>query len=163
MIIFVYIASIALLIFYQKIKKFKGTKSDITLYGLFMNLNTKDLLKIIVNIIKYTAIIYCAWGSNIEIITYLIIIGITTVIYIVLQSRLKDLNIELISTIMISIALYANHILSSYITDVETDISTQVIRILISAFITVYAIYFFFRTYNEIMQSHMQRIRRKQK
>ena len=77
MIIFVYIASIALLIFYQKIKKFKGTKSDITLYGLFMNLNTKDLLKIIVNIIKYTAIIYCAWGSNIEIITYLIIIGIT--------------------------------------------------------------------------------------
>lgn len=163
MIMFLCIASLILLILYQKIKKFNSSKSDITLYGLFINLNTKDLLKITVNIIKYTTIIYCTWGYHIEIMTYLIMIAITTIIYIVLQSRLKDLNIELVNMIMILIALYASHILGSYIADVETELSTQVIQILISTFITVYSIYFFFRTYDEIMQSHMLRIRRKQK
>lgn len=156
MILFLCIATILLLLLYNKIKSFKpNNSSDITLYGLFMNSTNEDILKIIFNVIKYTAIIYCAWAYRNDVMIYLVMIIITTVGYIILQWNFKGAIVEILNTIVITTSLYVIHIFGNYMLEIEANLYMKLIQILISIFITIYAMYFFFKDYDEMMKYHI--------
>ena len=142
-------------IMYLVTKKFNIHKKSVILSGMFMGLSNKQIIMIISIFIRTFLVIFtdCVYTKNI--LLYLLMIAISSIIFAILNY--KKAILEIVSTIAQIIALYLINILTSYMIEESNDPYVLVIKICLIIFLIVYAIYFFLRNFEDIITNHKRR------
>ncbi len=142
-------------IMYLVTKKFNIHKKSVILSGMFMGLSNKQIIMIISIFIRTFLVIFTACVYTKNILLYLLMIAISSIIFAILNY--KKAILEIVSTIAQIIALYLINILTSYMIEESNDPYVLVIKICLIIFLIVYAIYFFLRNFEDIITNHKRR------
>lgn len=142
-------------IMYLVTKKFNIHKKSVILSGMFMGLSNKQIIMIISIFIRTFLVIFTACVYTKNILLYLLMIAISSIIFAILNY--KKTILEIVSTIAQIIALYLINILTSYMIEESNDPYVLVIKICLIIFLIVYAIYFFLRNFEDIITNHKRR------
>ena len=142
-------------IMYLITKKFNIHKKSVILCGMFMGLSNKQILMIISIFIRTFLVIFTACVYSKSILLYLIMIAITSIVYVILNY--KKAILEIVSLVAQIVALYLINILTSYMIEESNDTYVLVIKICLIIFLTVYAIYFFLKNFEDIITNHKRR------
>lgn len=147
------------IIFYIKTDSFKGTPTEIKLYGMLSSMRNIDAIILAFSMIQITVICYAAIAKEIDLKTYGIIIAITSAILILYN--IKSLLIELLSLGAQIVAIYFNQMLFKYRIQVTDDIAVRIIQAVLIIFIILYAIYSFLLHIESITKKNIN-VRRNQ-
>ena len=142
-------------IMYLVTKKFNIHKKSVILSGMFMGLSNKQIIMIISIFIRTFLVIFTACVYTKNILLYLLMIAISSIIFAILNY--KKAILDIVSTIAQIIALYLINILTSYMIEESNDPYVLVIKICLIIFLIVYAIYFFLRNFEDIITNHKRR------
>ena len=142
-------------IMYLVTKKFNIHKKSVILSVMFMGLCKKQSIMIISVFIRTFLVIFTACVYTKNILLYLLMIAISSIIFAILNY--KKAILEIVSTIAQIIALYLINILTSYMIEESNDPYVLVIKICLIIFLIVYAIYFFLRNFEDIITNHKRR------
>lgn len=142
-------------IMYLVTKKFNIHKKSVILSGMFMGLSNKQIIMIISILIRTFLVIFTACVYTKNILLYLLMIAISSIIFAILNY--KKAILEIVSTIAQIIALYLINILTSYMIEESNDPYVLVIKICLIIFLIVYAIYFFLKNFEDIITNHKRR------
>lgn len=142
-------------IMYLVTKKFNIHKKSVILSGMFMGLSNKQIIMIISIFIRTFLVIFTACVYTKNILLYLLMIAISSIIFAILNY--KKAILEIVSTIAQIIALYLINILTSYMIEESNDPYVLVIKICLIIFLIVYAIYFFLKNFEDIITNHKRR------
>ena len=142
-------------IMYLVTKKFNIHKKSVILSGMFMGLSNKQIIMIISIFIRTFLVIFTACVYSKNILLYLLMIAISSIIFAILNY--KKAILEIVSTIAQIIALYLINILTSYMIEESNDPYVLVIKICLIIFLIVYAIYFFLKNFEDIITNHKRR------
>ena len=142
-------------IMYLVTKKFNIRKKSVILSGMFMGLSNKQIIMIISIFIRTFLVIFTACVYTKNILLYLLMIAISSIIFAILNY--KKAILEIVSTIAQIIALYLINILTSYMIEESNDPYVLVIKICLIIFLIVYAIYFFLKNFEDIITNHKRR------
>jgi membrane protein len=142
-------------IMYLVTKKFNIHKKSVILSGMFMGLSNKQIIMIISIFIRTFLVIFTACVYTKNILLYLLMIAISSIIFAILNY--KKTILEIVSTIAQIIALYLINILTSYMIEESNDPYVLVIKICLIIFLIVYAIYFFLKNFEDIITNHKRR------
>lgn len=142
-------------IMYLVTKKFNIHKKSVILSGMFMGLSNKQIIMIISIFIRTFLVIFTACVYTKNILLYLLMIAISSIIFAILNY--KKAILEIVSTIAQIIALYLINILTSYMIEESNDPYVLVIKICLIIFLIVYAIYFFLKNLEDIITNHKRR------
>lgn len=142
-------------IMYLVTKKFNIHKKSVILSGMFMGLSNKQIIMIISILIRTFLVIFTACVYSKNILLYLLMIAISSIIFAILNYKKSIL--EIVSTIAQIIALYLINILTSYMIEESNDPYVLVIKICLIIFLIVYAIYFFLKNFEDIITNHKRR------
>lgn len=142
-------------IMYLVTKKFNIHKKSVILSGMFMGLSNKQIIMIISIFIRTFLVIFTACVYTKNILLYLLMIAISSIIFAILNY--KKAILEIVSTIAQIIALYLINILQSYMIEESNDPYVLVIKICLIIFLIVYAIYFFLKNFEDIITNHKRR------
>lgn len=142
-------------IMYLVTKKFNIHKKSVILSGMFMGLSNKQIIMIISIFIRTFLVIFTACVYTKNILLYLLMIAISSIIFAILNYKKSIL--EIVSTIAQIIALYLINILTSYMIEESNDPYVLVIKICLIIFLIVYAIYFFLKNFEDIITNHKRR------
>lgn len=142
-------------IMYLVTKKFNIHKKSVILSGMFMGLSNKQIIMIISIFIRTFLVIFTACVYTKNILLYLLMISISSIIFAILNY--KKAILEIVSTIAQIIALYLINILTSYMIEESNDPYVLVIKICLIIFLIVYAIYFFLKNFEDIITNHKRR------
>ena len=140
-------------IMYLVTKKFNIHKKSVILSGMFMGLSNKQIIMIISIFIRTFLVIFTACVYTKNILLYLLMIAISSIIFAILNYKKSIL--EIVSTQII--ALYLINILTSYMIEESNDPYVLVIKICLIIFLIVYAIYFFLKNFEDIITNHKRR------
>lgn len=140
---------------YLVTKKFNIHKKSVILSGMFMGLSNKQIIMIISIFIRTFLVIFTACVYTKNILLYLLMIAISSIIFAILNY--KKAILEIVSTIAQIIALYLINILTSYMIEESNDPYVLVIKICLIIFLIVYAIYFFLKNFEDIITNHKRR------
>ena len=142
-------------IMYLVTKKFNIHKKSVILSGMFMGLSNKQIIMIISILIRTFLVIFTACVYSKNILLYLLMIAISSIIFAILNY--KKAILEIVSTVAQIIALYLINILTSYMIEESNDPYVLVIKICLIVFLIVYAIYFFLKNFEDIITNHKRR------
>ena len=142
-------------IMYLVTKKFNIHKKSVILSGMFMGLSNKQIIMIISILIRTFLVIFTACVYSKNILLYLLMIAISSMVFAILNYKKSIL--EIVSTIAQIIALYLINILTSYMIEESNDPYVLVIKICLIIFLIVYAIYFFLKNFEDIITNHKRR------
>lgn len=142
-------------IMYLVTKKFNIHKKSVILSGMFMGLSNKQIIMIISILIRTFLVIFTACVYSKNILLYLLMIAISSIIFAILNY--KKAILEIVSTVAQIIALYLINILTSYMIEESNDPYVLVIKICLIVFLIVYATYFFLKNFEDIITNHKRR------
>lgn len=142
-------------IMYLVTKKFNIHKKSVILSGMFMRLSNKQIIMIISILIRTFLVIFTACVYSKNILLYLLMIAISSIIFAILNY--KKAILEIVSTVAQIIALYLINILTSYMIEESNDPYVLVIKICLIVFLIVYATYFFLKNFEDIITNHKRR------
>lgn len=142
-------------IMYLVTKKFNIHKKSVILSGMFMGLSNRQIIMIISILIRTFLVIFTACVYSKNILLYLLMIAISSMVFAILNYKKSIL--EIVSTIAQIIALYLINILTSYMIEESNDPYVLVIKICLIIFLIVYAIYFFLKNFEDIITNHKRR------
>lgn len=142
-------------IMYLVTKKFNIHKKSVILSGMFMGLSNKQIIMIISILIRTFLVIFTACVCSKNILLYLLMIAISSIIFAILNY--KKAILEIVSTVAQIIALYLINILTSYMIEESNDPYVLVIKICLIVFLIVYATYFFLKNFEDIITNHKRR------
>lgn len=142
-------------IMYLVTKKFNIHKKSVILSGMFMGLSNKQIIMIISILIRTFLVIFTACVYSKNILLYLLMIAISSIIFAILNY--KKAILEIVSTVAQIIALYLINILTSYMIEESNDPYVLVIKICLIIFLIVYATYFFLKNFEDIITNHKRR------
>ena len=142
-------------IMYLVTKKFNIHKKSVILSGMFMGLSNKQIIMIISILIRTFLVIFTACVYSKNILLYLLMIAISSIIFAILNY--KKAILEIVSTVAQIIALYLINVLTSYMIEESNDPYVLVIKICLIVFLIVYATYFFLKNFEDIITNHKRR------
>lgn len=142
-------------IMYLVTKKFNIHKKSVILSGMFMGLSNKQIIMIISILIRTFLVIFTACVYSKNILLYLLMIAISSIIFAILNY--KKAILEIVSTVAQIIVLYLINILTSYMIEESNDPYVLVIKICLIVFLIVYATYFFLKNFEDIITNHKRR------
>lgn len=151
-------------IMYLATKNFNIHKKSVMLSGMFMGLSNKQIVMIISIFIRTFLVIFTACVYTKNILLYLVMIAISSIVFAILNY--KKAILEIVSAGAQIIALYLINILTSYMIEESNDTYVLVIKICLIVFLIVYAVYFFLKNFEDIITNHKRRMvdgRRKEK
>lgn len=151
LLLFLVIIILSFLVLYFITKKSKISQNDIKIYGMFVDLRSRDIIMLSAITIRTFLMIVCSCKYIKEIIIYLLMIMIASLVYIIFKFSLKSAVFETINMIAQIFSIYLINILSGYLIEVENDIYVNAIKIFLMIFIIMYAIYSFLRNFEEII------------
>lgn len=155
LLIFLVAIIIISFIMYFSTKKFNIHKKGVMLCGMFMSLKNSQILMIIAIMIRTFLVVFTACVYTKNILLYLIMILISSLVYAILNYR--KAIFELISTSAQVVALYLINVLSNYMIEVNNDTYVLVIKICLIIFIIMYASYFFLKNFEDIITKNNKR------
>lgn len=130
--------------------KLKLNKFDAFIYGLFLKLKNIDIVLISLLIVRLFIIYYTSFVYSKQVIINIIMVGITSLLYIILSLNIKKGIFELINSAILSFALFLVNSLAGYIIDIGGEIYIVIIKALLSVFISIYATYFTLRNIEDV-------------
>ena len=142
-------------IMYLVTRKFNIHKKSVMVSGMFMGLSNKQIIMIISILIRTFLVIFTACVYSKNILLYLLMIAISSIIFAILNY--KKAILEIVSTVAQIIALYLINILTSYMIEESNDPYVLVIKICLIVFLIVYATYFFLKNFEDIITNHKRR------
>ena len=154
------ISTVVGFVFYRVVRKDKLDTKDIKNYGLFINLNNIEIIILCISFCKMIAIIYGAFEMTENYIVYIMIL-ITSVI--ILLYDIRKIIRQGINCLAPIIILYMIYTLYNYQIDVENNIYIAGIRIILMAFISIYAIQVFLNDLEDITNKSIRRIANEKK
>lgn len=143
-------------IIYLITKKFDIHRKSVMVCGMFMGLSNKQIIMIISIFIRTFLVIFTACVYSKNILLYLLMIAISSIVFAILNYRKAIL--EIVSTGAQIVALYLINILTSYMIEESNDTYVLVIKICLIVFLIVYAMYFFLKNFEDIITNHKRRM-----
>ena len=155
LIIFLVVVMLVSFILYKITKKFNIHKKSVMLCGMLTSLKNTQLIMITAIIIRTFLVMFTAIFYTKNILLYLIMIILSSLVYAIFHYR--KAIFEIISTSAQIIALYLIHILSNYMIEVSNDPYVLAIKICLIIFIIMYASYFFLKNFEDVITKEKRR------
>jgi hypothetical protein len=145
------------ILFYLGIRKFNQEKKiKVILYGLLLNINNVDVVKLSIIIIKtYLSVFAIMVVDEITIAICMIMICILTVIYLIL-SRKKILK-EIIYTCMQLAMIFFIYLMNSYLSNIEYSQFILIVKTIITVFALMSITYLFLTDINILSENRMDK------
>ena len=151
-IVFPIFIAIVYLLFRKNIKK-GINNSNIKFYGLFIELNNKDIISISLLLLEYFIVIVSLFITEFTIIN-IIILFLPIIIFDIINGYFMKIFIDIINYSLIFFILYSKNIFFSYLIDVGNYWYVNIIIFLLSIFITIYMSFIFLRNFNSIVKNN---------
>lgn len=153
-IMITFLMSIMLLgcILYTKTKVFKGTEREIRLYGMLMGMNRLDIIIIAIQFIQAITFTYAAIIKQVDVKLYAIMLAITTGFYVLY--KIRSIFFESMSLLTQIIAIYLNQTLYQYTIETKENPFVQVLQVILTTFMILYAIYAFLTHLDGVIQQN---------
>ena len=151
-IIFFILIMVLGIISYFSTRKFNIHKKRVMFIGMLARLNKRQIIMLSSILIRTYLIIFCALYYSSNIFIYLLMIAIAEAVYIIFN--IKKAIFETINTIAQIILLYIINVLVNYRIEIANEKFVMQIQIILSIFIIMYAIYFLFKNFEEIITIH---------
>ena len=137
---------------YLYTKSFEMKDGKIKIYGLLLSMTRRDILIISTLIVRAFLIIYALIVSNGNVWLYIFMIGFVSAVFIVIY--FKNMIYELINSIALMVIVYFSYELKFYLLNIEDSIATQIIRLILVSFGSIYTVYLFLREFEDITLEH---------
>lgn len=127
------------------------SERKVRLHGMFVGMNSRTIAMLSAITLRTFLIIFSVCIFNKNIVIYLFMILLTSVIYIILRLNLKVLCFESINIIMQLIAIYLVNILKEYIININNEYTVNIIKNFLIIFIIMYSIYSYLRNFEDLI------------
>lgn len=139
-------------------RKLKINSTSVSIYGLLLGLSNRDIFMISLITIKTVLVICNVWRYYTEeIMISAAMILIISVLYMLICGSIKGILFELISSMAQVIAVLLVNELNGYLVEVNNSIYILFVKILISLFISIYAMYFFIKNFQDVIIKNNKR------
>ena len=139
-------------VFFYITREEEFTPKHVKIYGLLMNQGRVDTLMLSVSYMRMLTILFCAFNSHLDILGYIVIIGILSIMFA--SYNYKKIIVEIINIGASCLGLYLINILTTYQLEVETNIYVTTIKITLIAFVCFYCIYIFLSNLEDIIHKN---------
>lgn len=146
------IITIFLVIIFSIVHKRK-IDQHFSFYGLFLDLNNKDIFSLSLLFIYYIFIVESLFVNNFSLIHFLFLL-LPITIFNIINKYIVNLLVNIINSCFIYALLICKSIFFNYLIDVTVVWYVVVILLLLSLFIFFYASYFFIRNYLLLLQNN---------
>ncbi len=135
------------------LKRFDINKGKLSIYGIFLGLNEKEIFSISILTVRYIFMYWCLITTNVEIIhlTLLILAGL---IYSIINKRFFHIVFDILSSFLLYLALLSKNIFFKYLTTILFDWKVLAIFVLLVIFIILYSSYFFLKDIEYIIKKN---------
>ena len=124
------------------------TEKNMKWHGMFVGMNDRSIAIFSAITLRTFLIIFSVLISKKE---YIIMVIITSILYIVLSFNFKIIIFESINTSLIVFGIYLVIILKNYLIEVRYDDMVNVIKNFLIFFIVIYTIYSYLRNFDELI------------
>lgn len=131
------------------------------LFGLFMELDNLSILSISIVIVRFLFIVYSLiFRSELNFLQLYVLIFLSS-FYGVTTKSIKNIILEVIGSVAMYIGLYASMMLGNYIHEIRFVWYIYLGNIFLIIFLVLYALYFFFKSINDVVSSskYIRRVR----
>ena len=138
---------------YMTMRNFRqDSKLKVGFYGLFLGLKNIDIIKISTVVLRALLVFYAVMvTAEYKVYMCLIMIALLTIIYICLYPN-KLVN-DIVCTFMEIAMIYFIYIINNYMVEIEYSSTIMMIKICLTVFSILLAVYFFLRDLNVIVEN----------
>lgn len=150
-VIFILIAELIFKVILSRNKK--DSKKNITILGLFMELDNSSIFAISLSIVRYLLIIFALLILSYYHTYILLILLFLAILYGFTSKSIKNLVIELVSSFAIYFSIVCSKLLVGYLIEVRYEWYVILGYIFLVLFIIIYATYFLLRNVNYVIST----------
>ncbi len=142
-------------------KKFDIHKKTVMFGGMLVKLHRRQIISITAVMIRTFLIIYASINFKENLVLYFTMIIMADIVYIFMNP--KKIVFEIINTSAQGILIYIISLLSTYRVEISDELYVKLMQTLLIIFIIVYAIYFLFKNFEEIISKKYKITKREKK
>lgn len=127
------------------------SEKDMKLHGMFVGMNKRSIAMLSAITLRAFLIIFSVCIYNKNIIIYLFMIVVISLLYIILRFDIKGFVFEVINTMAQLAAIYFVSVLKEYIFEINNEYIIIVIKNFLIIFIVMYTIYSYLRNFEDLI------------
>lgn len=138
------------------LRRFRFDGMLIRVHGLFAALTRRRMLSLSTLYLRLSFILWCLAGMRFDRLIYAVLMLAFCALLCALDPAPKHLFAECANTVLLLAGLYAAGLLAAYMREIQFDWGIFTVYVLLAVFMTLYALYFFFRDVKLISEARLR-------